>query len=283
MRGLICAAHIRNFWGEHQPRNAKTSPERLASLSAEAEEIRDLGRHEIPRNRAFCQAKTTFSLTGAFAPVLATFRGGLSDQTEGEAMSFARSLPNHLRPRRAKLFTDGKQTPIDRNDRARAMLLAEAARRKGEITRAAVDIFRALLFKFANLADGRCFPSYERIAEAAGCKPRTVGRCLPRLESAGLITWVNRIRRVRERVEGLCGIWASVWRVIRTSNAYDFPSIAKQTLAFVDKGQSVLGTSNQDTLSLNSLPSPIKEPLNPDLLAALESYQASFQARQERK
>jgi hypothetical protein len=66
--------------------------------------------------------------------------------------------------RRPKLFTSGKQTPIDRNDRARVMLLAQAARRKGEITRAAVDILRALLFTFANLKDGRCFPSYERIA-----------------------------------------------------------------------------------------------------------------------
>ena len=100
-------------------------------------------------------------------------------------MSFARPIPNHLRPRRAKLFTDGKQTPIDRNDRARVMCLAEVARRKGEITRAAVDILRALLFTFANLTDGRCFPSYERLAEAAGCVPRTVGRCLPDLEAAG--------------------------------------------------------------------------------------------------
>ncbi len=173
-------------------------------------------------------------------------------------MSFVQALPTHLRPRRAKLFTDGKQTPIDRNDRARMMALAEIARRKGEITRAAVDILRALLFKFANLADGRCFPSYERLAEAAGCVPRTVGRCLPDLEAAGLVTWVNRIQRVRERVEGLCGIWASVWRVIRTSNAYDFPLIAKKTPAFVDKGQKSLGTEIQATF----LPSPA--PLDPD-------------------
>ncbi len=172
-------------------------------------------------------------------------------------MSFTQSLPNHLRPRRAKLFTDGRQIPIDRNDRARVMFLAEVARRKGEITRAAVDILRALLFTFANLTDGRCFPSYERIAEAAGCVPRTVGRCLPDLEAAGLVTWVNRIQRVRERVAGLGGIWASIWRVIRTSNAYDFPSIAKKTPAFVDKGQKSLGTEIQDT----SLPSPA--PLDP--------------------
>ena len=73
-------------------------------------------------------------------------------------MSFSTTLPAHLRPRRAKLFTDGRQTPIDRNDRARGMWLAQMARRRGEITRAAVDIFRAFLFTFANLEDGRCFP-----------------------------------------------------------------------------------------------------------------------------
>ena len=63
-------------------------------------------------------------------------------------MSFATTLPAHLRPRRAKLFTDGRQTPIDRNDRARVMWLAQMARRRGEITRAAVDIFRELPVHF---------------------------------------------------------------------------------------------------------------------------------------
>ena len=94
-------------------------------------------------------------------------------------MSFATTLPAHLRPRRAKLFTDGRQTPVDRNDRARVMWLAQMARRRGEITRAAVDIFRELLFTFANLKDGRCFPSYERIAEAAGATSAPWGIAYP--------------------------------------------------------------------------------------------------------
>ena len=171
-------------------------------------------------------------------------------------MSISNTLPAYLRPRRAKLFTDGRQTPVDRNDRARGMFLAHAARRRGEITRAAVDIFHALLFTFANLGDGRCFPSYARIAEAAGCVERTVGNCLPDLEAAGLLTWVNRIQRVRERVAGLGGIWASTWRVIRTSNAYDFPLLAKRKPAILDKGKNHLGTNNQVTSLLNSPPLP---------------------------
>ena len=80
MRGTyLCAAHILQLFGENtNPETQKPALERLASLSAEAEEIRELRNSEIPRNRAFCQAKTLFSLTGAFAPVLALFQGGLS-------------------------------------------------------------------------------------------------------------------------------------------------------------------------------------------------------------
>ena len=154
--------------------------------------------------------------------------------------------------KRQKVFTDGKQAPIDRNDRARVMALAHSVRKQHKITRAGVDILRALLYKFANLKDGRCFPAYDKIADEAGCHDRTVGRCLPELEAAGLLTWVNRVLRVRERVEGLAGIWASTWRVIRTSNAYDFPLIAKKRQQNDDKRQKDLGTTNQATLPLTT-------------------------------
>ncbi len=182
-------------------------------------------------------------------------------------MSFINRLPRHLRPRRPKVFTDGRQAPVDPNDRARVIVLADAARRDGRITRAAVDILRSLLFTFANLKDGRCFPSYQRLAEAAGCHPRTVGRALPALEAAGLLTWVHRIKRVRERVAGLGGIWAATWRVIRTSNAYDFPSIAKQTRAFLDKGQKGGGTTIPVTFSLSAAEPNPKTDLENALLA----------------
>ena len=176
-------------------------------------------------------------------------------------MSFINRLPHYLRPRRAKLFTDGRQAPIDRNDRARVMALADAARRKREITFTGVEILRALMYKFANLKDGRCFPSHERIAEAAGCDTRTVGRCMSRLEAAGFLTWVNRLLRVRERIPGLPGIFATTWRVIRTSNAYDFPLITKATPVFPTKGQNSGGTRDSDTY-----------PLSPDLMDTLNSF-----------
>jgi hypothetical protein len=151
-----------------------------------------------------------------------------------------------MRIRRLKLFTDGRQAPIDRTDRARVMALAESARRRGEITHSAVGILRELLHRFANLKDGRCFPSYERLAEAAGCCARTVGRCIQALERVGLVTWVNRIVRVRERDE-------PSWRVMRTSNSYDFPAIAKAPRPAVStKGHFDRGTSFPDLTFLDS-------------------------------
>ena len=42
------------------------------------------------------------------------------------------------------------------------------------------------------------------------------------LELAGVLTWQQRIARIRLRERDLFGQWASRWRVIRTSNAYVF-------------------------------------------------------------
>lgn len=151
----------------------------------------------------------------------------------------------HARKRRPKLFTDGRQRPMDRNDRSRLLFLAKAARRRGELTRAAVEIFETLLYRFANLRDGRCIPSYETLAEAAGCVARTVGRCLPALERLGFVAWAHRLRRVREPVEGLPGIGASDWRVMRSSNSYSFP-LARLLPALPDEGHSSLGTRIQN-------------------------------------
>jgi hypothetical protein len=38
----------------------------------------------------------------------------------------------------------------------------------------------------------------------------------------GVLSWVQRIKRVRERVSDLLGDNGWRWRVLRTSNAYDF-------------------------------------------------------------
>lgn len=58
------------------------------------------------------------------------------------------------------------------------------------------------------------------------------------LERLCFITWTYRLRRVRESVEGLPGITATDWRVIRWSNSYSFPLAQLGTAAFSNKGYS---------------------------------------------
>jgi biotin operon repressor len=65
----------------------------------------------------------------------------------------------------------------------------------------------------ANAKSGVCFPSYEKIAEAAGCARSTVSEAIKALEAAGILTWVHRLKRVRRPMQ---------IAVERTSNAYSF-------------------------------------------------------------
>ena len=97
----------------------------------------------------------------------------------------------------------------------------EKGRAYGQITAKAVAVLEAILWTFHNAGSGLCFPSYERIAEAAGCARSTVAEAVSALEAAGLLTWVNRIKRVRERCADLLGPGGWRWRVLRTSNAYE--------------------------------------------------------------
>jgi hypothetical protein len=77
---------------------------------------------------------------------------------------------------------------------------------------------------------GQCNPACATIAEKAGCAPSTVGEAVKALEAVGILSWVNRIHRVATRERDLFGRWVTVWRVLRTSNAYVFhdPKTAAQ-------------------------------------------------------
>ena len=126
---------------------------------------------------------------------------------------------------REKLFGDGRPMPMDRNAKVRLMVLARALMRRtekgrayGAITAKGLAVLEALLWGFHNAKSGRCFPGYVRIAEAAGCAVSTVGEAIRMLERAGLLTWVNRLARIKVYEPGFG--WRR--RVIRTSNAYSF-------------------------------------------------------------
>jgi DNA-binding MarR family transcriptional regulator len=54
------------------------------------------------------------------------------------------------------------------------------------------------------------FPSCESIAEKAHCDRATVSKAIKALEDSGVLTWVNRIARVRE-----WGRWSCVEPLVR--------------------------------------------------------------------
>jgi hypothetical protein len=136
---------------------------------------------------------------------------------------------NHLRPRREKVFGDGPRLPLDGNAKARIMHLARVLKRRtepgrhyGRLTGKFVDVLDAMLWLIHDSRSGQCNPAYETIADKAHCARSTVYGAIQALELAGILSWSQRIKRVRERELDLFGRWVWYWRVVRTSNAYVF-------------------------------------------------------------
>ena len=130
---------------------------------------------------------------------------------------------------REKMFGLGRPRALDRNAKVRVMHWArclsrrtEKGRAYGVVTAKALAVLEALLWAFHNARSGLCFPSYERIAEAAGCARSSIAGALKALESCGILSWVHRLKRVREPCPDLLGDNGWRWRVLRTSNAYKF-------------------------------------------------------------
>ena len=158
---------------------------------------------------------------------------------------------------REKVFGAGSVMPLDRNAKCRIAAYArvwsarnrQPRQHKGPITRAFLEVLGSLLWGFHNAHTGRCFPSYERIAEKAGCARSTVAEALKALEFAGVLSWQNRITRIRERCTDLFGRATWRWRTIRTSNAYMFRDPRPQLAgAPASKSENPAGTQDQDIL-----------------------------------
>jgi hypothetical protein len=155
--------------------------------------------------------------------------------------------------KREKQFGQGRAIPLDRNAKARVMVLAQSFLHRqcdgsekakgaayGALTAKYLDVLRALLFGFHNTKNGRCFPSYDAIADRAGCARSTVYLAITALENLGILTWVNRVVRARVpdlAMTDLLGYAMSRIRVLRTSNAYTFsdPHPQKQRDGFLDQ------------------------------------------------
>jgi hypothetical protein len=158
--------------------------------------------------------------------------------------------------------------PLDRNEKARLLHRARALMRAtekgkhyGVVTAKVYAVFAALLMQFHNCGNGRCFPSYERIEEAAGCCRQTVASSLAALEESGLLRVSNRLLRVRWKDEEALAVRT---RVLRTSNCYAFPSTrAGSPPAESSKSKLPTGTGIQVS--------------NPDLFAALGRLKEAFE------
>lgn len=191
-----------------------------------------------------------------------------------------RPVPRH---RREKMFGEGRCLPLDRNAKVRVMTLARALTHRteegkhyGVITAKFIRVLEALLWGFHNAGTGRCFPGYEAIAERADCARSTVYEAIHALERAGVLTWVNRITRIREWGPDLFGKAANRWRVIRTSNAYTFNDpqacAARGGPPNSSKSEFKTGTTVQD--SFLATPSTVND--HPPLLAALERLRSGL-------
>jgi hypothetical protein len=149
--------------------------------------------------------------------------------------------------------------------------------RGGALGRAALDVLGALLWVFHNARSGVCFPSYERIAERSGCARSTVAEAIKALEWAGVLTWQNRITRIRERCTDLFGRDGWRWRVIRTSNCYQFRDPqAVNSRGVPCKSDQRTGTPDQEVSK--PLQAPAIDPTSP-LERALARFAAAITAK----
>jgi hypothetical protein len=180
--------------------------------------------------RAHAEAQIPDTEAGAISEAIEARRAALAGNP-AEASRLPLGCPGAAKKpeRREKMFGLGRPRALDRNAKVRIMHWARCLARRtekgkayGQITAKALAVLEALLWGFHNAKSGLCFPSYERIAEVAHCARSTVAEALKSLEDAGVLTWVQRIKRVREPCPDLLSDNGWRWRVLRTSNAYNF-------------------------------------------------------------
>ena len=185
--------------------------------------------------------------------------------------------------------------PLDRNDLARILFLAEALDRHthtkgkhgGIIGRTGLAVLRTLVTRFFNKASGRLDPSIEAIAKAANVARSTAQAALDRLELVGLIERVRRISRVR--VAELCpwsGTPKLVDRVRQISNGYLLNVPIQNRKDETDFGRSSrrkssdTGTRSETTHIYNSRGGQADNSAQNGVSEALERLRQAMKSRQ---
>jgi len=111
--------------------------------------------------------------------------------------------------------------PLDRNARARILVLAEAlerrtkpvGRRGGQLGYIGLQVLRILLFTFMNRTTGLLCPSYRALQDRTGLCRQSIAQGLARLERTGILKiarrlcrqWVDRINPVTGQSEHYLG------------------------------------------------------------------------------
>lgn len=125
----------------------------------------------------------------------------------------------------------GHGSPIDRNRRARLLMLAEGlerrtkapGRRNGVLGWIGLSVLRALLLRFANSRTGFCCPSYTALQAVTGLSRQAIADALARLEASGMVRIVRRIVRDRvTRISPHTGQPEEITTTVQTSNLYAF-------------------------------------------------------------
>jgi hypothetical protein len=186
--------------------------------------------------------------------------------------------------KREKLFGDGRPRALDRNAKVRITTLARSLMRRkakgkayGAISAKAFAVVEALLWGFHNARSGLCFPSYESIAKRAACARSTVAEAIKALEAAGVLSWVNRIVRVRERCADAPG--GTRVRVIRTSNSYTFRDPkGPESKAILSKSEKPSRTEGQESNPYLTVPKATGKEPPTALDEALSRWRAAREA-----
>lgn len=95
--------------------------------------------------------------------------------------------------------------PLDRNQKAKILYLAEAleraskaaGRRNGHLGYIGLQVLKALLLTFHNRESGLCNPGYSALQKVTGLCRQSIAQALKRLEACGIITVVRRLVRMQ--------------------------------------------------------------------------------------
>ena len=125
---------------------------------------------------------------------------------------FRRRPPPPARPQRQGADHDLARALSRRTEKGKAY---------GAVTAKALAVLEALLWGFHNARSGLCFPSYETIAERAGCARSTVAEASRRLRTPEFSHGSIASSASGSAATTSSAISGSA-RVIRTSNGYQF-------------------------------------------------------------